>query len=278
MEKRLSCACVVAVVALPMLLASCSKDGSSSSGGATTYLISAVNSTNFTYDDQNRVTTVWWSGGSSYVLDYDSFTISGTESGNTLEGSFSLNNFGYISQIYLVTTPTSGSGIIYTYSYSYTYDSVGELTKISGTTELQSVGSTSVDSRAGSVTLTWSGGNVTEVSSKTSYSSWADTFVNDYYYSAGDNVYRLPTAALEAAIGEGFIPLTELLYCGCFGLGTSELSLYRDHTIIQSSLLGKDTRTESFDNAYELNDNGTIAKETVLAAKYNYSYITVKTR
>ncbi len=263
-------------LALPVLFSSCSDSYSHSSTGGTKYLISAVNSTNFTYDSQNRVTTVWWSNSSSYTLDYDSFTISGGTASNGYEGSFSLNDLGYISQIDLVTTPTSGSGTIYTYSYSYTYDAVGELTKISGTTELQSIGSTSVDSRSETVTLTWSGGNVTEVSNKISYSSWADTYVNDYYYSAGDNVYRLPTGAFEAAIGEGFIPLTELLYCGCFGLGTSELSLYRDKTIIQSSVLGKDTQTESFDNSYEMNDNGTISKETVYAAEYRYSYITVE--
>ena len=218
-------------------------------------LVTKCGSYSYEYDDEGYLTYVSDSYYGSFDVDWDPFTFEDNKS----TVSFTTNSNGFVTKsVYSY----SGSDESREETTTYSYDSSGHLTKLSfsGKWEEEDDDETISESESGTITLTWSSGNLTKMVWTESYTdedgTEKETSTYNYNYDdAYENVTKqyVPTMIIywgeEPSLG-GIFDSAMLAYIGLLGVGPEELPV--------SVSIEKDDGDTDYECSYRLNSDGSV--------------------
>lgn len=235
----------------------------------------------YSYDAAGRLVGVGGRyGDEEFSISYNPFKIIEEDvDGGSISMSF--NGSGYISRVVESYNYSGDDGTEKgTTTANYSYDGSGHLVKISmsgSATETDEDGTYNSKGTA-TITLTWSNGNLTKVTSSSSGIDEGDKFSETsefvYTYGSNENAYNQFTHAILDGIDDMECMFDFLAFVGWYGKGTAYLPTKVAYSYTEAEEGYNDqSGSNSYNTSYTLNSNGTIRSEKA-DGSYSYSYST----
>ncbi|MCH5178552.1 MAG: DUF4595 domain-containing protein [Prevotellaceae bacterium] len=237
--------------------------------------VTELNGISFNYDADGKLIS-FGNGYETYSFNKGVLTVS---DGDGMTMKLTLNGNGVISQIKMTENYDDEKSDL---TINYSYNSSMQLTgaSVEGSDSWDYDGEKGSSTTSGSVTNTWTNGNMVksvwsggETGEEDGHSfTYKETATYEYTYSSTENESKQFPYSLISIVGSDEDATGILGVVGLFGTGTTNLPTKRVCTRVEEEDGDKYTYTNSADISFELNENGTIKKETIDYETYYYGY------